>query len=71
VDGDVNVSKEAGDTARSAIDALSGSPALLAVILLQVLTMGMIYLVSTGTADRQQERELMLLNACFPMKEKI
>jgi hypothetical protein len=46
------------------IHALRGSPALLAVIVLQMATLGMIYLVSSSNAERVHEREMAFIEAC-------
>ena len=48
------------------IDAMRGSPGLLAVIVLQMATLAMIYVVASGNAERQQIRELALIEACRP-----
>lgn len=44
------------------IDALKGSPGLLVLVLLQVMTMGIVYY----SQQRMQERELALIERCFP-----
>jgi hypothetical protein len=62
----MNMPKEAGETARSAIDAMRTTPGLLAVILLQVATMAMIYFVASGNSQRQHSREIEMLSRCFP-----
>jgi acetolactate synthase small subunit len=46
------------------IDSMRGTPALLAVIVLQLATLAMVYFVSSANADRVQERELALIEAC-------
>jgi hypothetical protein len=46
------------------IDSMKGTPALLAVILLQMATLAMVYFVSTGNAERVHQRELALIAAC-------
>jgi CHASE1-domain containing sensor protein len=46
------------------IEGMKGTPALLAVIVLQLATLMLIYVVATNTADRQQARELALIEAC-------
>ena len=46
------------------IDAIGSSPALLAILVLQLATLLMIYFVSTGNAGLQQERELALIENC-------
>jgi len=46
------------------IDGMRGTPALLAVIVLQLATLAMVYFVSSANADRVQERELALIATC-------
>jgi hypothetical protein len=50
----------------SAVGELRSSPALLAIVLLQFATLAMVYFVASGNADRVQERELALIEACKP-----
>ena len=50
----------------NAVGELRNSPALLAIVLLQLTLMAMIYFISTANADRVQERELALIEACKP-----
>jgi len=52
------------DRIASAMGDLKGSPALLAIVLLQMATMAMIYFISTANAERVQVRELALIEAC-------
>jgi hypothetical protein len=46
------------------IDAMSGNPALLAVIVLQLATLAMVYFISSANADRAAQREMALIEAC-------
>ena len=48
----------------SAVGDLKGHPALLAIVLLQFATMAMVYFISSANAERVQERELALIDAC-------
>jgi hypothetical protein len=48
----------------SAVSDLKGSPALLAIVLLQFATMAMVYFISSANAERVQERELALIETC-------
>jgi CHASE1-domain containing sensor protein len=48
------------------IDSMRGTPALLAVIVLQLATLAMVYFVSSANAERVQQRELALIEACSP-----
>ena len=52
------------DRLASAVGDLRGSPALLAIVLLQFATLAMVYFVASGNADRMHERELALIDAC-------
>jgi hypothetical protein len=51
-------------TLTSAVSDLKGSPALLAIVLLQFATMAMVYFISSANAERVQERELALIETC-------
>ena len=46
------------------IDSMKGYPALLAVIVLQVATLGLVYYAASGNAERSHARELALIEAC-------
>jgi hypothetical protein len=48
------------------IEAMHGSPALLAVIVLQMATLAGLYFISSANSERQQVRELALIEACRP-----
>ncbi len=48
----------------SAVGELRGHPALLAIVILQIVTMAMVYFISSANAERVQERELALIAAC-------
>jgi len=52
------------DRLASAVGDLRGSPALLAIVLLQFATLAMVYFVASGNAERMHERELALIEAC-------
>ena len=54
------------DRIASAVSELKGSPALLAVVLLQLTTLGVVYLIASGNAERAAERELALIEECGP-----
>jgi hypothetical protein len=46
------------------IDSMKGTPALLAVIVLQLATLLMVYFISVANGERQQAREIALIQAC-------
>jgi len=46
------------------IDSMRGTPALLAVIVLQLATLAVIWSVASSNSERQQARELALIEAC-------
>jgi len=46
------------------IDSMRGTPALLAVIVLQLATLGFLFYISSANAERQQAREMKLLEEC-------
>ena len=52
------------------IDSMRGTPALLAVIVLQLATLAMVYFLSAANAERVQARELALIEACTAAVER-
>jgi hypothetical protein len=46
------------------IDSMRGTPALLAVIVLQLATLAVIWSVARDNSERQQTREMALIEAC-------
>ena len=48
----------------SAVGDLKDSPALLAIVLLQIATLSVVYFVANGNAERAAQRELALIEAC-------
>jgi hypothetical protein len=46
------------------IDAMRSSPPLLAIMVLQLATLAMVYVLSNANAERVQARELALIEAC-------
>ena len=46
------------------VGELKGHPALLAIVILQIVTMGVFYFVASGNAERAAARELALIEAC-------
>jgi hypothetical protein len=59
--------QEAGKVASSAIEALKGSPGLLAVILLQLATLGVLYVASQRAQERAHGREMAMIERCYPL----
>ena len=51
--------------ASDALEAMRGSPALLALLLMQLITMVMLVYVARTNADDRQERELLMLENCL------
>jgi hypothetical protein len=60
-----NIPEEAGKVATSAIDSLRGSPGLLVLVLLQILTLGSLVYISQNNRDREQAREMLILQRCL------
>jgi hypothetical protein len=60
----MTIPEQAGKVASGAIDALRSSPGLLVLVLLQVLTLGVLYIASQHNQERAHERELLLLRSC-------
>jgi hypothetical protein len=54
------------EAGKQVIDSMRGTPALLAVIVLQLATLVMIYMVASSNATLQQARELALIAQCAP-----
>jgi len=52
------------------IDSMRGTPALLAVIVLQMATLVLIYFVSSSNAERVHEREMALISACEAKEDR-
>ena len=48
-----------------AIDALKSQPGLLAILIMQLMTMAVVYFVANANAERQQARELTILSQCL------
>jgi len=62
----VTLPGDGGKVAVTAIDAMRGSPALLAVIILQLSTLLVLYFISSASRERDQARELALIENCGP-----
>jgi hypothetical protein len=52
----------------STVGELRGHPALLAIVILQICTMGVVYLVASSNAERAAARELALIASCKETK---
>ena len=52
------------DRLASTVGELKSQPALLAIVLLQVATLGTVYFVASGNAERSAAREMALIEAC-------
>lgn len=65
----MGATEEAGNTARTAIDALKGNPGLLVLVLLQMTTLGVLYFVNDRQNERRQVREMAMLDRCFPVNK--
>lgn len=55
------------EQAGKAIEALKGSPGLLVLVLLQLGTMALLYLATQSNQERDQARELALIERCYPL----
>lgn len=58
--------EQVGKVATSAIDALRGNPGLIALIILQLATLGTAFYAVEQQRQRQFDREMMLLKHCLP-----
>ena len=52
------------DKIAGVVGELKGHPALLAIVILQVVTMGVIYMVASANAEYVAAREMALIEAC-------
>ena len=57
--------EELSKVASNTVAAMKESPGLLSVIVLQCATLAMLYFASSATAERAQQRELVLLERCL------
>jgi len=46
------------------VGELRGHPALLAIVILQIITMAVFYFVASGNAERTAAREMALIESC-------
>lgn len=67
----MGATEEAGKVATGVVSALTGSPALLVLVLLQVATMGVLYFNSANLNAHRHEREMLMLNKCLSDHEKV
>lgn len=61
----MSIPEQAGKVATSAVEALKGSPGLLSVILLQLITLGVLFFISQRNAEHRQQREMFMLERCI------
>jgi hypothetical protein len=57
------------NVAHNAVEAFRATPALLAVVLLQLATIAVVFFISRGNAERAQIRELALIERCYPQPQ--
>jgi hypothetical protein len=62
--------EQAGKVITSTVDVMRNSPGLLSVILLQMATLVVIFMVSQRNAEYQQVREMAILERCFTITGK-
>jgi hypothetical protein len=60
-----NIPEEAGKVATSAIDSLRGSPGLLVLVLLQLMTLGVLAYISQTNRGLEQARDMLILDRCL------
>jgi len=58
------VGHEAGETARSIITALKATPGILALVIFNVLFMGMVFYIQHSNGERWQELMTLTLQQC-------
>ena len=62
----MSIPEQAGKVATSTVDALKGNPGLLVLVLLQIITLGVLYFVTDKQNERRAAREMYLLQHCLP-----
>jgi hypothetical protein len=60
--------EQASKVATSTIDALKGNPGLLVLVLMQIITLGVLFFVTDKQNTRRAEREMYLLQHCLPTR---
>jgi len=60
------VGQEAGQTARTVVEALKSTPALLALVIFNVLFMGMVVYIQHTNGERWQTLLTTMLQQCGP-----
>lgn len=66
----MSIPGEVGKVATSTIDAMRSQPGLLAVIIMQVVTMAILYFIVDANNERRQAREMALMERCLPDHNK-
>jgi len=61
----MSLPEEAGKVANTAIDSLRGSPGLLVLVLLQLMTLGVLAYISQTNRSREQARDMLILERCL------
>ena len=67
----MTIPDQVGKVATSTVDALKSNPGLLVLVMLQLATLAMIYVVNDRNNARRQERELILLDRCLDRTDAI
>ena len=67
----MSLPEETGKVAISAIDAMKGSPGLLALIFLQIATLVILLYIARTNAEHRQARELMMLDRCLTQDKTV
>lgn len=62
----MTIPEQAGKVATTTVEAMKGHPGLLALIVLQLLQLGVLGFLASANSDRQQARELALIERCVP-----
>jgi hypothetical protein len=66
----VTIPEQAGKVASGAVEALKTSPGLLVLVLLQLSTLAVLYVVNEHQNERQSAREMAMIERCFPHLDK-
>jgi len=66
----MSIPEETGKVVSNTVDALRSSPALLALIVLQMVTLGMIAYNARALGTNQHAREMLLIEECLSPTQK-
>jgi hypothetical protein len=66
----MGIPEEASKVATGTIEALRTNPGLLVLVILQLATMGVLYVVGQSSRAQSAAREMALIERCFPLEHE-